>query len=57
MGSCFEVERRGGVGFFGPLGYGEGVGEDCARGEGYGWDGVDLGAGGGDGWWGGAGWD
>lgn len=45
-----EREGRRGVGFLGPLGYGEGVGDDAAVWQDGGWDGVDLLVGGGEGW-------
>jgi hypothetical protein len=48
------VEGWRGVVLFGPLGYGERVGEDGAGGESDGGDCVDFLAGWGEGWWGGA---
>lgn len=51
------IKREGwrGVGFFDPLGYGEGVRDDFGIWENGGGDGVDLLACWGEGWWGGAG--
>lgn len=54
MRRCFEVKRRAWVVLFGPLGYGEGVGDGASGGQQNGRERVDLFALRGCGWWGGA---